>query len=121
LLAQAKNLRQNGLLILLIAMVTEPETDDMLTLAEIESTMQIDYELRLEALGEEALRALLADAAALRAQIPMHLSDADGRRIAEATLAELIASKTPAPQSAHPSAPLSAWTQLFKMLWTPFR
>lgn len=93
----------------------------MLTLAEIESTLQIDYELRLEAFGEEALRVLLADAAALKRLIPGHLSDADGRRIAEVTLAELIAQKA---SDAAPSAPSElrpAWNQLLLLLRMPFR
>ena len=33
----------------------------MLTLAELQSTLQIEYELQLEAMDEQALRALLAD------------------------------------------------------------
>ncbi|HEY2927039.1 MAG TPA: hypothetical protein VGJ65_09230 [Albitalea sp.] len=93
----------------------------MLTLAEIESTQQFDYELRLEALGEEALRELLADAAALRRLIPRHMSDAEGRRIAEATLAELRARQAVDAEPPAPPGPHSGWAQLFTLFWTPFR
>jgi hypothetical protein len=95
----------------------------MLTLDELQSCLQIEYELHLEALGEEGLRPLLADPAALGALIPAHLSDAEGRRIAEATLAELIARKrSDAERSEHPLPlePPIAWAQLFKPFWMPF-
>ena len=93
----------------------------MLTLAEIESTQQFDYELRLEAMGEEALRELLADAAALRRLIPRHMSDAEGRRIAEATLAELVARQAEVAEPPAPTGPHSAWDPFFALFWTPFR
>jgi len=93
----------------------------MLTLAEIESTWQFEYELRLEAFDEEALRDLLGDAAALRRLIPPHMSDAEGRSIAEATLAELMARKAVDPQPPTPSEPQPAWAQLLTVFWTPFR
>lgn len=96
----------------------------MLTLAEVESTLQIKYELLLEALSEDALRALLADRAALGKLIPGHLSDAEGRTIAEATLAAMLAPKAgeaapPAPSA--PSGSASAWGGLFSLFCFPFR
>ena len=93
----------------------------MLTMAEIESTLQIDYELRLEKLGEQAVRELLADAAALWQIIPGHMSNADGRRIAETVLVELIARKTfdPVPAAAQP--PRSAWDQFINLFKVPSR
>jgi hypothetical protein len=93
----------------------------MLTLTEIESTQQFDYELRLEAMGEEALRGLLADAPALRRLIPRHMSDAEGRRIAEATLAELVARQAEVAEPPSPTGPHSAWDPFFALFWTPFR
>jgi hypothetical protein len=93
----------------------------MLTLAEIESTQQFNYELRLEAFGEDALRELLADAAALRRLVPRHMSDAEGRSLAEATLAELIARKAVDPEPPAPSEPQAAWAQLLTLFWIPFR
>ena len=93
----------------------------MLTLAEIESTQQFDYEVQIEALGEAALRELLADAAALRRLIPRHMSDAEGRSIAEAALAELMARKAVDPEPPAPSEPQPAWAQLLTLFWTPFR
>lgn len=93
----------------------------MLTLAEMESTLQIEYELQLETFSEEALRELLADAAALNALIPEHLSDVEGRRIAEATLAKLVARKTSDGAPAALSAPAPAWDQIFALFWMPFR
>jgi hypothetical protein len=79
----------------------------MLTLAEIESTLQIEYELQLEALGEQALRDLPAEPAGFRQLAPRHLSDAEVRTIAEATLAELVPRKAPA--SELPALPGSPW------------
>ena len=92
----------------------------MLTLAEMESTLQIEYELKLERFGEVTLRELLADAVALNKLVPEHLSDAEGRRIAESTLAELVARNTPdTPPLA--SDPKSLWEQTFTLIWAPFR
>jgi len=93
----------------------------MLTLAEIESTLQIEYELQLEALGEQALRDLMADPAGLRQLAPRHLRDAELRMIAEATLAELVARKAPAPEPPAPPRPPWAWPQLLSWFWTPLR
>ena len=93
----------------------------MLTLAEIESSFQIDYEWQLEALGAPALRALLADPAALKKMIPDHMNAADGRSLAEAKLLELTTCK---PGNAAPSAPSqtrSAWDQFFTLLKSPLR
>jgi hypothetical protein len=91
----------------------------MLTLAEIESTLQIEFELRLEALDEPALRQLLADAAELRRQAPYHLSLAEARGIVDATLAEMLARHTPSPAPA-PEPPWP-WSQLVGWLWAPLR
>ena len=90
----------------------------MLTLAEIESTMQIEFELRLEALEEQALRELIADAAALRRLTPRHLSAAEGRAIAEATLADMVARKASPPEPPATPEPESAWIRLLTMFWT---
>jgi len=91
----------------------------MLTLAEIESTLQIEFELRLEAMDEQALRQLLADAAELHRAAPHHLSLAEARAIVEATLDDLHARHEPAavptPEPAWPWASLLGW------LWTPLR
>lgn len=93
----------------------------MLTSGELESTLRFEYELQLEALGEQALRELLADAAALRRLIPGHISDAEGRTIAEATLAELIVNKTLDASPSAPSETRPAWGQLFSLFSVPFR
>ncbi len=93
----------------------------MLTLEEIESTMQIEYELRLEALGAEALRDLLADPAALRRLAPPHLDDAQVRGIAKTTLAELVSREAPAPDARAPLEHSLPWAQVFTWFWTPLR
>ncbi|TCG08835.1 hypothetical protein BZM27_09295 [Paraburkholderia steynii] len=90
----------------------------MLTFAELQSTLQIEYELQLEAMDEQTLRGLLADPIALNALVPAFMSFTDGRRIAESTLAQL---RTRMPLSAqrgvpHEAAPL--WAQWFKPFWT---
>ena len=90
----------------------------MLTLDELESTLQIAYELRLEALDEQALRDLLADPAALQRLAPSHLSDAQVRTIAEATLADLMVRNAP---TVEPAAPPWAWPQFLTWLWMPLR
>jgi len=93
----------------------------MLTLAEIESTMQIEYELKLEALGVPALRKLLADRAALCRLAPQHLDEAQLRAIAKATLAELLAREAPAPAAPAtvPAAPAWPWAPLFTWFTVP--
>lgn len=94
----------------------------MLTLSEIESTLQIEYESRLEALGEEALRELVAtDSAALRSLAPHHLSDDEVLVIAERTLAELVARNAPVPEPPAPPGPPWAWPQFLTWFWTPLR
>jgi hypothetical protein len=93
----------------------------MLTLEEIESTLQIDYESQLEAMGEKALRELLADAPALAKRIPQHLSAAEGRHIAEQKLAQLLAHKPVHAVDAAPSQAPSVWDQFFALLRPPFR
>ncbi|MBB5469005.1 hypothetical protein HDG32_005146 [Paraburkholderia sp. CI2] len=90
---------------------------DMLTLAELQSTLQIEYELQLEAMDEQTLRGLLADPIALNALVPAFMSFAEGRRIAEATLVQLLARE---PSNAergipHEAAPL--WAQWLKPFW----
>jgi hypothetical protein len=89
----------------------------MLTLAELQSTLQIEYELQLEAMDEQTLRGLLANAIALNALMPAFMSFTEGRRIAEATLAQLLARKTSSvePVSTREAAPL--WAQWFKPFW----
>jgi hypothetical protein len=76
----------------------------MLTLAEIESALQIEYELQLEALGEQAFRDLLAEPAGFSQLAPRHSSDAEVRTIAEATLAESVARKAPRLRTARAAA-----------------
>jgi hypothetical protein len=93
----------------------------MLTLAELESTLQIEYELQLEALDEQALRELLAEPTALRRLAPPHLSDDEVRRIADATLAAVIARKAPAAAAPAPAELPAAWARLFTWFWTPLR
>ena len=90
----------------------------MLTLAELQSTLQIEYELRLESMDEQALRALLADPSALNPLMPAHMSSTEGRRIAKATLEQLVARKPPSgePVISHKAEPL--WAQWFKPFWT---
>ena len=97
----------------------------MLTLAEIESTLQIQFETRLEDLDEKSLRALIANPPALRRLAPPHLGAAQRRRIAEATLAEMIerrqASDTGDTGSSAKPAPTWPWAPLFAWVWTPLR
>ena len=90
----------------------------MLTMAELESTLQIEYELQLEAMDEQALRALLADPGALNALMPAHMSFTAGQRIAEATLEQLLARQA---SSAEPVVEQKAeplFAQWFKPFWT---
>jgi len=89
----------------------------MLTLAELQSTLQIEYELQLEAMDEQALRGLLANPIALNALVPAFMSFTEGRRIAEATLAQLLTRKSPSAGqvSTREAAPL--WAQWFKPFW----
>lgn len=93
----------------------------MLTLSEIESTQQFDFELRLEAMGEQALRAALADLGALQALAPAHLSRERVLQIATATLEDLVArsvpTAAPAAASAKPVAP--NWFEWFTGFWLP--
>jgi len=92
----------------------------MLTPAEIESTLQIEYELRLEALGEHTLRDIADDIAALkRFAPPYHLSDAELPGIARATLAEMQTRKPArAAEAAHaPTQPSWAFPWLLASFW----
>ncbi len=75
--------------------------------------MQIEYELRLEALGAQALRDLLSDRVALRRVAPARLDDARMRGIAEATVAELVAREATAADAPAPSKPSRPWAQVF--------
>ncbi|WP_233858502.1 hypothetical protein [Paraburkholderia sp. HD33-4] len=87
----------------------------MLTLAELQSTLQIEYELQLEAKDEQTLRDLLADPIALNAMVPAFMSFAEARRIAEATLAQLVARKPPSAKPVIQATPF--WAQWFKPFW----
>ena len=89
----------------------------MLTLAELQSTLQIEYELQLEAMDEQALRALLADPIALNPLVPAHMSFTEGRRIAEATLEQLLARKPPTGETVIPHKAGLLWAQWFKPFW----
>jgi hypothetical protein len=90
----------------------------MLTLAELQSTLQIEYELRLESMDEQTLRALLADPIALNAQVPAFMSGTEGRCIAEATLLQLLARKPSSAERVIAREPAPLWTQWFKSFWT---
>src|SRR5205823_1955367 len=94
---------------------------EMLTLAEIESTLLIEFELRLETFDEQSLRHLLADAAELRRQAPPHLSLPQAHTIVEATLADLLAREAPSPAPAPAPESLWPWSSLIGWLWTPLR
>ncbi|RZF24355.1 hypothetical protein EVC45_39315 [Paraburkholderia sp. UYCP14C] len=89
----------------------------MLTLAELQSTLQIEYELQLEAMDEQTLRGLLADPIALNRLVPAFMSFTEGRRIAEATFEQLLARSPLGAESVipHDAAPL--WAQWVKSLW----
>ncbi|SAL05278.1 hypothetical protein AWB81_07092 [Caballeronia arationis] len=91
----------------------------MLTSAELQSTLQIEYELQLEAMDEQALRALLADPIALNRLTPAHMSFSEGRRIAEATLEQLLARRSPGGEPVNPQKAESLWAQWFKPFWMP--
>jgi hypothetical protein len=90
---------------------------DMLTLAELQSTLQIEYELQLEAMDEQTLRALLTDPIALNAMMPAHMNFTEGRRIAEATLEQLLARQSPGTETGIPQKALPQWAQWFKPFW----
>ena len=87
----------------------------MLTLAELQSTLQIEYELQLEAMDEQTLRDLLADPIALNAMVPAFMSFTEARRVAEATLAQLVARKPPSGEPVIQATPF--WAQWFKPFW----
>ena len=87
----------------------------MLTLAELQSTLQIEYELQLEAMDEQTLRDLLADPIALNAMVPAFMSFTEARRIAEATLAQLVARKPPSGEPLTQATPV--WAQWFNPFW----
>jgi hypothetical protein len=89
----------------------------MLTLAELQSTLQIEYELQLEAMDERTLRGLLADPIALNALVPAFMSFTEGRRIAEATLVQLLARKPPSVEPVIPQEAAPFWAQWFKPFW----
>ncbi|CAE6777128.1 hypothetical protein R69927_04017 [Paraburkholderia domus] len=91
----------------------------MLTLAELQSTLQIEYELQLEAMDEQALRSLLADPFGLNALMPAHMSFTERRRIAEVTLEQLLARKPPSAEPVIPHKAEPLWAQWFKPLWMP--
>jgi hypothetical protein len=91
----------------------------MLTLSELQSTLEIEYELQLETMDEQALRALLADPIALNARMPAHMSFAEGSRIAEATLEQLLARKPPDGEPVISQKAESRWAQWFKPVWIP--
>jgi hypothetical protein len=89
----------------------------MLTLTELQSTLEIEYELQLEAMDEQALRALLADPVALNARLPAHMSLAEGSRIAETTLEQLLARKSPDGEPVIPDKAEPRRAQWFKPPW----
>jgi hypothetical protein len=89
----------------------------MLTLEELQSTLQIEYELQLEAMDEQTLRGLLADPIALNGLVPALMSFTEGRRIAEATLVQLLARKPPGAESVIPRDAAPFWAQWAKSFW----
>lgn len=89
----------------------------MLTLAELQSTLQIEYELQLEAMDEQALRALLADPIELNRLMPAHMSFTEGRRIGDATLEQLLARRPPSCEAVDPQRVEPLWAQWFKPFW----
>ncbi|TCK32860.1 hypothetical protein B0G84_8766 [Paraburkholderia sp. BL8N3] len=89
----------------------------MLTLAELQSTLQIEYELQLEAMDEQALRALLGDPLALNLLMPGHMSTGEGRWIAETTLEQLLARKPPSAEPVIRHKADALWTKWFKPFW----
>jgi hypothetical protein len=91
----------------------------MLTLAELRSTLQIEYELQLEAMDEQTLRGLLSDPVALNAQVPAFMSVTEGRQIAEGTLLQLLARKASSAERVIACEPAPLWTQWFKPLTLP--
>ncbi|NML16108.1 hypothetical protein [Azohydromonas caseinilytica] len=101
----------------------------MLTWSEIESTMQIEFELRLEAQEEAVLRELLEQPALLRRMAPGHLTDDEVRAIAEKALADVVARNAAAaaaaallePAQSQPAAALWHWPTLFSWFRPPRR
>jgi hypothetical protein len=89
----------------------------MLTFAELQSTLQIEYELQLEAMDEQALRGLLADPIVLNALVPAFMSFTEGRRIAESTLAQVRARKPSSTERVVSDQTVSLWAQWFKPFW----
>lgn len=65
----------------------------MLTLEQIESGQEIAFQFELQNLTEAQLSALLSDNEALREQMPPHLSDAEGHRLASEVLATMEAQR----------------------------
>jgi hypothetical protein len=89
----------------------------MLTLSEIESTQEFEFERRLDAMGEQALRTALANPGELQALAPRHLSREQVLQIATATLEELAARSQPA--AAAPATPPQDWLGLLAAFWLP--
>jgi hypothetical protein len=96
----------------------------MLTWSEIQSTMQIEFELQLEAQEEDVLRELLQHPDLLRRMAPGHLADDEIQAIAESALeivlqrkaAEAAAAAAAAMQKPAEALPAAAgwlWPSLF--------
>lgn len=96
----------------------------MLTWSEIQSTMQIDFELRLEAMEEELLRELLQHPQMLRRMAPGHLTDEEVQAIGDQALEAVVARKAAEaaaaaaaallkPAEAAPAAANWLWPTLF--------
>jgi hypothetical protein len=96
----------------------------MLTWSEIQSTMQIEFELKLEAQEEDVLRELLEHPQLLRRMAPGHLNDEEVQAIAEKALdivvarkaAEAAAAALLQPAEARPAAAELLWPLLFPWL-----
>jgi hypothetical protein len=104
----------------------------MLTWSEIQSTMQIEFELKLEAQEEDVLRELLEHPQLLRRMAPGHLNDEEVQAIAEKALDIVVARKAAEaaaaaaqallqPAQARPAAAELLWPLLFPWLGFPRR
>ena len=97
----------------------------MLTWSEIQSTMQIEFELRLEAMEEALLRELLQHPQMLRRLAPGHLTDEEVQAIGDQALEAVLARKAAeaaaaaaaallrAPAESQPAAAGGLWPTLF--------
>lgn len=101
----------------------------MLTWSEIQSTMQIEFELKLEAQDEDVLLELLEHPELLHRMAPGHLTEDEVQCIAEKALnvararkaAEAAAAALQTPAVATPAAATWLWPTLFPWFGLPSR